>query len=84
MYFDRLIVLGFTFILIGILIIIAGTFLSSSKGEPESHIETGGVLLIGPIPILFGNSKPSIFISIVGSIILMILYFLISRGEFIR
>ena len=84
MYFDRLISLGFIFILIGVLIIVAGTFLSSFKGESDSHIETGGVLLIGPIPIIFGNSRPLIFISIAGSIILMVIYFLISRGELIR
>ncbi|NYT03463.1 MAG: DUF131 domain-containing protein [Candidatus Methanofastidiosa archaeon] len=84
MYFERLIPLGFIFILIGILIIVAGTFLSSFKGDSESHIETGGVIFIGPIPILFGNSRPLIFISIAGAVILMVVYYLISRGDIIR
>lgn len=84
MYFDRLITLGFTFILIGILIVVAGTFLSLFKGDSESHIETGGVIFIGPIPIIFGNSRPLIFISIAGALILMIVYYLISKGEIIR
>jgi uncharacterized protein (TIGR00304 family) len=84
MYFDRLITVGFIFILIGILIIVTGTFLSTFKQGSDSHIETGGVLLIGPIPIIFGNSRPLIFISVAGAVVLMIVYFLISRGELIR
>jgi len=83
MYFDRLIIVGFIVILLGIMLIFSGGILSSFRGGPEGRIETGGVLLIGPIPIIFGNSKPLIIISIVGAFILMAAYYLISKGEFI-
>ena len=84
MYFDRLIPIGFIIVLIGVVIIISGAILSTFNQGQDSKIETGGVILIGPIPIIFGNSKPLILISIVGALILMIVYFFISRGEFIR
>jgi uncharacterized protein (TIGR00304 family) len=84
MYFDRIITIGFIIVLIGVAIIISGLFLSTFNQGQDSKIETGGVILIGPIPIIFGNSKPLIFISIVGAVILMIVYFFMSRGEFIR
>jgi uncharacterized protein (TIGR00304 family) len=83
MYFERIIAIGFIAILFGVILIISGAFLSTVNGGSESHIQTGGVLLIGPIPIIFGNSKPFIIISIAGAVIIMAAYFLISRGEFI-
>lgn len=70
-------------ILFGIILIISGAFLSTVTGGSERHIETGGVLLIGPIPIIFGNSNPLIVISIAGAVIITAVYFM-SRGEFIR
>jgi len=84
MYFDRLISTGFIIVLIGVVIIMSGIFLSTFNQGQDSKIETAGVILIGPIPIIFGNSKSLIFISIAGALILMIVYFLMSRGGFIR
>lgn len=76
--------MGFIVILLGVILIISGAFLSTFKEGQDIKIETGGVLLIGPIPIIFGNSKPLILISIAGAVIIMAAYFLMSRGEFIR
>lgn len=84
MSFERFIAIGFIFIILGIIIIFSAVFLSSLRGGQEGQIETGGVIMIGPIPIIFGNSKPLIIISITGAIILMAVYFIISKGEFIR
>lgn len=83
MYFDRIIPIGFIIVLIGVVIIISGLLLSTFNQSQDSKIETGGVILIGPIPIIFGNSKPLILISIAGAVILTAAYFLMSRGEFI-
>ena len=84
MSFERFIAIGFIFIVLGFIIIFSSAFLSSLRGGQEGQIETGGVLLIGPIPIIFGNSKPLIIISIAGAVIIMAVYFLVSKGEFIR
>lgn len=83
MQYGKIISIGFILILVGLVITISGTFLSLLKGDETSRIETGGVILIGPIPIIFGNSKHLILISIAGALVLMIFYFLIARGEVI-
>lgn len=84
MTFERLVLLGFFIVFIGIALIVIGSIFSSFRGSSEGQIETGGVLLIGPIPIIFGNSKPLILFSIAGAVIMMAVYFIISKGEFIR
>jgi len=50
------------------------------KTEPE--IKTGGVIMIGPIPIIFGSDKESAKTAVVLAIILMLLSLLIFRGSF--
>ncbi len=47
----------------------------SEKTHKESHM--GGFLMIGPIPIIFGNDKRLIYISILAAIILIAIYLLI-------
>ncbi|HOM95655.1 MAG: DUF131 domain-containing protein [Candidatus Methanofastidiosa archaeon] len=81
MHYEKIISAGFILILLGLVITISGTFLSLLKGDEASRIETGGVILIGPIPIIFGNSKHLVLISIAGALVLMIFYFLIARGK---
>jgi len=84
---------GETLVFIGIAVVIAGmllTFigtaiLSSGKNNNQesnnSKVSTGGVILIGPIPIIFGNDKSMIAVTILGAIILMVIaYFLFYRG----
>ncbi|MGI6482048.1 MAG: TIGR00304 family membrane protein [Methanobacterium sp.] len=84
---------GETLVFIGIAVVIAGmllTFigtaiLSSGKNNNQesnnSKVSTSGVILIGPIPIIFGNDKNMIAVTILGAIILMVIaYFLFYRG----
>jgi uncharacterized membrane protein len=51
--------LGFVLILAGILLIIIGAFylLNSSVPESKSTRESKGIILIGPIPILWGFGR---------------------------
>jgi uncharacterized protein (TIGR00304 family) len=49
------------------------------KIEPE--IKTGGVIMIGPIPIIFGSDKESAKTVTILAIILMLLSLLIFRGS---
>ena len=48
----------------------------------ESEIKTGGVIMIGPIPIIFGSDKESAKTAAVLAIILMLLSLLILRVSF--
>jgi uncharacterized protein (TIGR00304 family) len=45
----------------------------------ESEIKTGGVIMIGPIPIIFGSDKESAKTAAILAIILMLLSLLILR-----
>ncbi|MDZ4171485.1 MAG: TIGR00304 family protein [Methanobacteriaceae archaeon] len=84
---------GNTLVSIGIFIVIAGFFLifigsilqtaisdNSDENSTKSEIKTGGVILIGPIPIIFGNDKNMLVTGVIMAIILMaIAYFLFYR-----
>lgn len=45
-------------------------------------IKTGGVVFIGPIPIIFGNDRGLTIFAVIFAVILMIIsYFLFYRGS---
>lgn len=85
---NTLIFVGMIIIFIGIIILIIGTVLQGSsqtnddqQGSQTSTVKTGGVVLIGPIPIIFGSDKSTIITSVILAIILMVLaYLLFYRG----
>lgn len=70
-----LIIAGIIVIFVGIILIFAGTLLQSASKTSEVH--TGGVILIGPIPIIFGNDKGLIITGVIFAIIIMILYYIL-------
>ncbi len=72
---NTLVLSGIIVIFIGIILIFVGTALQASSKNSEVH--TGGVILIGPIPIIFGNDKSLIVIGIVFAIIIMVLWYLL-------
>ncbi len=66
----------------GILLIFIGFFimmLAIALSVKESRVEGGGVVLIGPIPIVFGTSKD--IVKIVLLVLLVILLALILMGR---
>jgi uncharacterized protein (TIGR00304 family) len=82
---ELIIVIGIAAVITGMLLIFIGsTFLSSGKTEVSDNtkVSTGGVVLIGPIPIIFGNDKSMVSIAIIGAVIVMIIsYILFYRGS---
>lgn len=79
---NLLILAGFVVVMLGIIMIFIGTVFQSSSNSSKTDIQTGGVIMIGPIPIIFGNNKGMVGVSVVFAIILMIIYFLlIYRGR---
>ncbi|HHX99978.1 MAG: TIGR00304 family protein [Methanobacterium sp.] len=83
---ETLIFIGIAVVIVGVLLTFLGTaILSSGKNNnregDNTKVSTGGVILIGPIPIIFGNDKSMITVTILGAIILMVIaYFLFYRG----
>lgn len=65
---STLVFVGFAIVIIAIILL----FLKNAKSE-KGKVKGGGVVIIGPIPIIFGTDKESVKIILVLSIILMIL-----------
>ena len=80
--YNSIILLGFIVVILGILMIFIGTALQSSSNDSKTEVHTGGVILIGPIPIIFGNDKTLVLYGVIFAVILMVLsYFLFYRGS---
>lgn len=74
-----LVIAGVIIIFLGIILIFLGTILQSDSKDTE--VKTGGIILIGPIPIIFGNDKGLIITGVIFAIIIMVIYyFLFYRG----
>jgi len=75
--YNTLILIGFVVVIVGILIIFIGSALQSSSNSPKTEIQTGGVIMIGPIPIIFGNDNGLVSLAVIFAIVLMIIYFVL-------
>ncbi|WP_258083426.1 TIGR00304 family membrane protein [Thermococcus thermotolerans] len=66
-----LILAGMGMILLGFLLVFIGTAVLALGGEGE--VEGGGVIMIGPVPIIFGTGR-GVGIAVILAIILMALW----------
>jgi uncharacterized protein (TIGR00304 family) len=66
----KLVYIGIFLILVGIFITILGATTSFSN---SSNVRGGGVIMIGPIPIIFGSDPASVKVTMVLAIVLLIL-----------
>jgi len=51
---------GLAMIAIGIIIIVLATILVATRGAGKRKVEAAGIIMIGPIPIIFGPNKESV------------------------
>jgi uncharacterized protein (TIGR00304 family) len=74
--------LGFTLVILGVILIIAASVLgsrrkSSHTDSGESKTDVAGVIMIGPIPIIFGTNKKALkgitILAIILTVLLLIL-----------
>ncbi|MFP3080758.1 MAG: DUF131 domain-containing protein [Acidilobus sp.] len=78
--------IGFLVILIGVFIIMAAGIYEAYRQASQAQgqkVQAGGVIMIGPIPIIFGTSWKMTIIAIVLAIALMviaIIFMLVARG----
>ena len=70
-----LIIAGIIVVFVGIILIFVGSISQSTSKNTEVH--TGGIILIGPIPIIFGNDKSLIITGIIFAIVIMVLYYIL-------
>ncbi len=71
----KLITLGFLLVLIGILVILAGMIIMiyQTLEKPETSVRGGGVIMIGPIPIIFGTDVAALKLVMIFAIVLMVI-----------
>ncbi|MCL5949774.1 MAG: DUF131 domain-containing protein [Candidatus Bathyarchaeota archaeon] len=52
--------IGVALVILGIIIIVAAIILASMGSAKKSKVRGAGVIMIGPIPIIFGTDKKSV------------------------
>ena len=67
--------LGLILIFVGFTLTVLSVLLLSLHGVKEGKMKGGGIVMIGPIPIIFGTDKESLKILIILGIVLVILVF---------
>jgi uncharacterized protein (TIGR00304 family) len=79
---QKLIALGMLVILAGFVLVASGIVGSvfQAHGEQQGEMKAGGIILIGPIPIVFGNDRTMVLVSIAGAILFLLAYCVWRRG----
>jgi uncharacterized protein (TIGR00304 family) len=71
-----LVLIGIGIIVVGFLVVFLGMAMSgrsSEGGEKRTEVRGGGVIMIGPIPIIFGSDSKWTSIAIVLAIVLIVI-----------
>ncbi len=74
---DTLVGLGIALIFIGFMMVFLGVFLGALSGS-QGKVEGGGVVMIGPIPIIFGTSERVVMLVLALTILALIIYLVIA------
>lgn len=82
---SELFAVGFVLVLLGILILISALVLAATRSR-KSNVKSAGIIVIGPVPIIFGSDKRSIKTVLVLatiltalSVVVMLFYYFLSR-----
>jgi len=68
---------GVALIVLGFILVFSATILSAGGGK--TTMRGGGVVFLGPIPLVFGSDKKSALAISLVALALMIFYFVFSR-----
>ena len=74
-----------TFLIVGIILIILGfffLFFSLTKPQAKTEVKTGGVVVVGTFPVIFGSDKDAITIAVVGAILIMVIALILMYAKF--
>jgi uncharacterized protein (TIGR00304 family) len=66
--------LGSLLLLVGVAVLVLATVISSRRGD-RAEVKAAGVVLIGPIPIIFGTDTKWVIVAIVLAMLLVALTF---------
>ncbi len=83
----NLVLLGLLLVIIGIVACIVGMLVffieAARRGEGEKKVEGGGLILIGPFPIVFGSSTKITRMMIILAIVLIVVFLILSLLPFL-
>jgi uncharacterized protein (TIGR00304 family) len=51
---------GATLIAVGIITVVLAIIIASTRGTGKGKVKAAGVIMIGPVPIIFGTDKKSV------------------------
>ncbi len=72
-------IIGIAIVLAGFLILLLAMVMSArspAKGERQTEVKGGGVIMVGPIPIIFGSDAKWTSLAIVLAIVLVVIVLL--------
>ncbi len=74
---NHLIFLGLAITLIGLALLVAGIIYAGfSVSDPsKSKFSAGGVIFLGPIPLVFGSDRNTAYMAAVVGLVLMLAYY---------
>jgi uncharacterized protein (TIGR00304 family) len=70
--------IGIALVVVGVIVIVAAITLISIGGTKKDKIHGAGVIMIGPIPIIFGTDKKSVKYMLVLALALTIVVLIIT------
>jgi uncharacterized protein (TIGR00304 family) len=74
---------GFVLIVVGIIVIIMAILLASTRSGAKGKVKGAGVIMIGPVPIIFGTDQKSVkavlALTIALIIVMLVYYWLLLR-----
>lgn len=76
---NPIIYVGAALVIIGLILVFLGFIKPPAGAIKSTEVKTGGVVVVGPFPIIFGSDKEAIIIAVISAIILMILALLMIR-----
>jgi uncharacterized protein (TIGR00304 family) len=77
----ELVFIGAVIVIVGMLFVFAGMIKEAvtSKDAVNGEIRGGGIIMIGPLPIIFGTDKDSLATVIILAILLVVVSFFLFR-----
>ena len=73
-------VLGIALVIVGVIVIVLSFIRASRYGVERGKVRGAGVIMIGPIPIIFGTDKKSVkevLVLALGLVVVMLIVFVI-------
>jgi len=68
---------GTVLVIVGLIVIILAIFLFSSGSKKEGRVRGAGVIMIGPIPVIFGTDKTSVKAILTLAVVLFVVVLII-------